>query len=147
MRNQWIRSGHGFLLVYDITSRPSFDALPALHDQILREKGELQVPTVLVGNKCDLDGPARAVAVSEGAELATTCSCPFLEASAKARINVEESFFELVRLIRADAPAGARPTKPASKMRQAVSSPESPCRIPSKNKKAEVAMLSSHICS
>ena len=115
LRDQWMRTGQGFLMLYDITSRSSFDALPALHNQILQVKDEPKVPIVLVGNKCDLDGPARAVAVSEGAELAKGYGCPFLEASAKSKINVEESFFELVRLIRADAAAKARPAKPASK--------------------------------
>eukprot|EP01117_Protostelium_nocturnum_P009954 TRINITY_DN3546_c0_g1_i1.p1 TRINITY_DN3546_c0_g1~~TRINITY_DN3546_c0_g1_i1.p1 ORF type:complete len:108 (-),score=38.46 TRINITY_DN3546_c0_g1_i1:130-453(-) len=38
--------------------------------------------------------------LNEGRELARSMGCPFLEASAKARINIEESFFQLVREIR-----------------------------------------------
>jgi GTPase SAR1 family protein len=36
----------------------------------------------------------------EGHDLAKSFGCQFLEASAKSRINVEQSFFELVRDIR-----------------------------------------------
>jgi len=54
---------------------------------------------VLVGNKCDLVD-SRVVAASEGADLARSFGCKFLESSAKSRVNVEECFFELVREIR-----------------------------------------------
>lgn len=51
-----MRRGEGFLLVYSITERGSFDAIRAYHQQILRVKDSESVPIVLVGNKCDLDG-------------------------------------------------------------------------------------------
>lgn len=54
---------------------------------------------VLCGNKCDLE-PDRQVTTGEGQELAKSFNCPFFESSAKTRINVEESFYELVREIR-----------------------------------------------
>jgi GTPase KRas protein len=40
------------------------------------------------------------VSAHEGRELAKSFDCPFLETSARTRINVEESFFELVREIK-----------------------------------------------
>lgn len=54
---------------------------------------------VLCGNKCDLEAD-RQVTTGEGQELAKSFGCPFFESSAKTRINVEESFYELVREIR-----------------------------------------------
>jgi GTPase KRas protein len=54
---------------------------------------------VLIGNKCDLEAD-RQVSSSEGQELAKNFGCPFFESSAKTRVNVEESFYELVREIR-----------------------------------------------
>jgi len=42
----------------------------------------------------------REVPTQEGKDLAKQLGCPFLETSAKARINVEEAFFEVVREIR-----------------------------------------------
>lgn len=36
MREQYMRTGEGFLLVYSITSRNSFDEIGTFHQQILR---------------------------------------------------------------------------------------------------------------
>ena len=68
-------------------------------DQILRVKDKDKVPMVLVGNKCDLESE-RQVTTTEGQDLAKSFGCPFFESSAKTRINVEESFFAVVREIR-----------------------------------------------
>jgi len=99
MRDQYMRTGQGFILVYAITSRSSFDEIVTFKDQILRVKDKDRVPMVLVGNKCDLE-TERQVTTGEGQDLAKTFGCPFFESSAKSRINVEESFYELVRQIR-----------------------------------------------
>ena len=56
---------------------------------------------VLVGNKCDLEEERQVTSV-EGQDLAKSFGCPIYETSAKARINVEEAFYELVREIRKD---------------------------------------------
>ena len=45
------------------------------------------MPTVLVGNKCDLEDE-RVVGKDQGQNLARQWSCTFLETSAKAKINV-----------------------------------------------------------
>jgi len=99
MQDQWMRDGKGFLLVYSITSRPTFDEVSILYDKILRTKDTNKVPLVLVGNKCDLKDE-RQVEYNEGAELAKQWGCPFFEASAKIKVNNEACFFELVREIR-----------------------------------------------
>jgi len=62
---------------------------------------------VIVGNKLDLDAE-RVVSQQEGKELAASFGCPWMEASAKARIRVEEAFFELVRVIRKPSVTQAR---------------------------------------
>eukprot|EP01113_Clastostelium_recurvatum_P021092 TRINITY_DN2496_c0_g1_i3.p1 TRINITY_DN2496_c0_g1~~TRINITY_DN2496_c0_g1_i3.p1 ORF type:complete len:197 (+),score=46.39 TRINITY_DN2496_c0_g1_i3:86-676(+) len=99
MRDQYMRQGQGFALVYSITSRRSFDEAVLFRDQILRVQDKDNVPMVLIGNKVDLDRQ-REVATSEGRELAASFHCPFFEASAMHRVNVEEAFFELVREVR-----------------------------------------------
>jgi len=105
MRDQYMRTGQGFILVYAITSRSSFDEIASFRDQILRVKDKDKVPMVLVGNKCDLE-TERQVTTGEGADLAKTFGCPFNESSAKTRINVEETFYELVREIRKEQQGG-----------------------------------------
>src|SRR5690554_5439809 len=89
----------GFLLVYSITYRSSFEEIRKYHDQAFRIKDTDWLPMVLVGNKCDLEED-RQVTKEEGEELAKEWGIPFFETSAKYRINIEECFFELVRMVR-----------------------------------------------
>jgi GTPase KRas protein len=70
MQDQWMREGKGFLLVYNITSRSTFDEVSLLYDKILRSKDKDKVPMVLVGNKCDLE-KERQVPKSAGEQLGT----------------------------------------------------------------------------
>ncbi|KAJ9613598.1 RAS1 protein [Cladophialophora chaetospira] len=99
MREQYMRTGEGFLLVYSITSRQSFEEIMTFQQQILRVKDKDYFPIILVGNKCDLEGE-RAVSREEGAQLARQFGCKFIETSAKSRINVDNAFYDLVREIR-----------------------------------------------
>jgi small GTP-binding protein len=55
MREQYMRTGEGFLLVYSITSHQSFDEITTFQQQILRVKDKDYFPMVVVGNKCDLE--------------------------------------------------------------------------------------------
>lgn len=51
-----MRTGEGFLLVYSINSRESFEEILTFREQILRVKDRDYFPIIIVGNKCDLDG-------------------------------------------------------------------------------------------
>jgi GTPase KRas protein len=95
-----MRSGEGFVCVYDITSRQTWEELLNMCNKVLQVQEEDNVPMVIVGNKCDLGEARRQVTVAEGKELATTFRAQFYEASAKLGTNVEASFFDLVRDIR-----------------------------------------------
>ena len=55
MREQYMRTGEGFLLVYSITSRQSFEEILTFQQQILRVKDRDYIPIIIVGNKSDLD--------------------------------------------------------------------------------------------
>jgi GTPase KRas len=94
-----MRSGEGFILVYSITSRSSFDEVSAFYQQILRVKDRDAYPVVIVANKCDLQHE-RVVSTQEGRDLARRFNCRFIEASAKQKINVDEAFHSIVREIR-----------------------------------------------
>jgi GTPase KRas protein len=54
MREQYMRTGEGFLLVYSILSRESFEEIRTFQQQILRVKDKDVFPMVVVGNKLDL---------------------------------------------------------------------------------------------
>jgi len=99
MQDQWFRTGQGFLMVYSITSKKAFQEISDLRRKILLIKDKKKVPMVLVANKCDLEAE-REVSKGEGEQLSNTFGCPFLEASAKARINVDDAFKALVREVR-----------------------------------------------
>lgn len=55
MREQYMRTGEGFLLVYSINSRQSFEEILTFQQQILRVKDKDHFPIIVVGNKCDLE--------------------------------------------------------------------------------------------
>ena len=55
MREQYMRTGEGFLCVYSITSRNSFEEISTFHQQILRVKDKDYFPIIIVANKCDLE--------------------------------------------------------------------------------------------
>jgi len=104
LTSQWIQSGEGFAIVYSIASRSSFERTDKIKETILQHFDTDSVPMILVGNKADLEAD-REVSTMEGMELAKTWGgIPFLEASAKTRKNVDETFFSLVRQIRKTVP-------------------------------------------
>ena len=82
--------------MYSLTNHQTFQDIKPMRDQIVRVKGTERVPILLVGNKIDLEGQ-REVPTVEGMALAQIWGCPFVEASAKNRMNVNEVFAEIVR--------------------------------------------------
>jgi GTPase KRas protein len=102
-----IQRADGFLLVYNVAARSSFDHIQRYHlgIQRLRTPGPenpsvdsgstLKIPVILVGNQCDRD---REVSAYEGHALAQKLGCAFLETSAKTGTNVEKVFLELARM-------------------------------------------------
>lgn len=100
MRDNYYRTGEGFLCVYSITIEDSYRLLTNFHEQILRVTENDGIPFVVAGNKADLEDK-RQVTKQQGQELAQKFNAPFLETSAKKNTNVTEAFFELVRRIKA----------------------------------------------
>jgi len=113
MQDQWIREGKGFLLVYTITSKQSFEEMKKFHRSILRTKDMDKVPIVIAGNKCDLKDPddVNQVPTATAQALAKDWGCPFFETSAKEKIRNEVCFYEVVREIRKFENALVHPTE------------------------------------
>jgi small GTP-binding protein len=100
MLDQWIRGADGVLLLYDVSNRATFLELERFYEKMMQV--DAGVPFMLVGNKCDVPDSIRKVYTSEGKHLAETqFQCPFMEVSAKERINDTAVFHDLIRIIRA----------------------------------------------
>lgn len=111
------REGQGFILVYSIASRATFERLEVFRQAMLKVKRHRPV-FILVGNKCDKQYE-REVSREEGLAMARDFGCRFLETSAKTPQNVEKLFTDLVRMLRSSkenvdrvAPAPAPPVRP-----------------------------------
>lgn len=98
LRDQWVREGQGFILVYSIASRSTFNRLEIFRQSMRRVKRGDPI-FVLVGNKCDKTYE-REVSKEEGQALARQFGCEFIETSAKTAQNVERLFTDLVRALR-----------------------------------------------
>lgn len=51
MRDQYFRTGHGFVVVFSVVDRSSFESMPKYKKQILRVKDTTSYPMVLCANK------------------------------------------------------------------------------------------------
>lgn len=108
MRELYIKSGKGFLLVYSVTDENSLKELLALRDQVLRIKDSDNVPMVLIGNKSDLEQD-RVLSIEDGVKVSQEWGLvPFYETSAMYKTNVDEAFVDVVRqIMRKEAAASA----------------------------------------
>lgn len=98
MRDQYMRTGEGFLCVFAVNNNKSFEDVNQYREQIKRVKDADEVPMVLVGNKVDLQ--SRTVDSKQGQLLAESFCIPYVETSAKTRQGVDDAFYTLVREIR-----------------------------------------------
>ncbi|KAL6057194.1 RAS1 protein [Balamuthia mandrillaris] len=114
MRDQWIRLGQGFMVVFSLGSHKSFLDVWDLMEQTLRVKDTDRVPVVLVGNKADLQQDQR---ITDEAiqHCARSFNCPYFRVSAKTGENVKQAYFALLEVTAGSttppAPA-AKPNKP-----------------------------------
>jgi small GTP-binding protein len=86
----YYRNAVGIILIYDITSRKSFDNIVYWLREI-KDHAPTNVTIYLIGNKCDL-AHLRDVSTSEGAEYATKNNLKFVEISALTGSNVQKMF-------------------------------------------------------
>jgi Ras-related protein M-Ras len=125
MREQYMRKGDGFLLVFSVTDNNSYNTVRQFHTQISRVKDRDDCPMLLVGNKVDLLHQRR-VQTEQGMELARQLNIPYIETSAKdPPLNVDNAFHQVVRIIRArnerlrqQANGSAREGRPGKKPRR-----------------------------
>jgi len=99
MRDQWIRDGNAFLLVYDLTRRETLQEVVHAYTQIRSIHAD--APVVVAGNKIDLASSIVLSGASDGSELARRWSATFFETSAKLNINVAVCFLTLAERVHA----------------------------------------------
>jgi Ras-related protein Rab-6A len=86
----YIREAQIILLIYDITSKESFESIPKWFSDVLNVKNDEAI-FALVGNKIDLND-TRVVSFEEGKKLANEKNIIFEEVSAKDGQNFNELF-------------------------------------------------------
>jgi GTPase SAR1 family protein len=120
MRENYMRSGRGFVLVFSITDAESLQKLKAIYTQLARvrstsgdgffpinqkqqqtqqQPSNTIIPCVLIGNKADLSAQ-RVVSPEQGKEFARHINCHYFELSARDKGQVEEVFTYLIRCVR-----------------------------------------------
>ncbi|XP_013409141.1 ras-related and estrogen-regulated growth inhibitor [Lingula anatina] len=95
-----IRWGDGFIVVYSVTDRSSFDEVSSLKQYFDEVKKARNVSCVIIGNKIDLERQ-RQVTTEEGERLASELACAFFETSAcEGGEDILEAFHEVYREVK-----------------------------------------------
>ena len=102
----YYRGADGIVMVYDVTSRETFDHVSDWLNEVDKYANE-GTCKLLVGNKSDMDG--KQVEPSEAQEYAETLQIPCIETSAKSAENVEAAFVKMAsELIKTREAAGGK---------------------------------------
>ncbi|CAI2371937.1 unnamed protein product [Moneuplotes crassus] len=109
----YFKKAAGCLCIYDITNKESFEALD-LWLQKLKEHGDDQIITMVLGNKQDIE-EERAVSESEGAAFARDNNAAFFEVSAQTGHNVGDAIETLINEIASIIPKPSESYKSSTK--------------------------------
>jgi len=114
LTSSYYRGTQGIILVYDVTSRESFQHLSVWLNEIDMYCNNSDVVKLLVGNKIDLGN--REVSREEGLAFAKSKAMVFIECSAKTKLGIQQAFEELVTKI-LETPSLYEETKPKDTLR------------------------------
>ena len=96
--DMWISFAEGFLLVFALNDRESYEAVKSKRERVIKGKHNEKCPLLLVGNKQDLDSE-RQIEYNEAKALADSWGIEYIETSAKTNFNCKEAFEKLARKI------------------------------------------------
>jgi Ras-related protein Rab-1A len=113
--NSYYRGANGFIVVYDINNRESFNNVEKWMGEI-RRYADKYVSILLVGNVNDLES-SKVISYDEGKELADRLGVKFFETSAKTNYNVREAFMTIASELkyRADLSATSANEAPSTR--------------------------------
>ena len=114
VRDNYFRTGEGFLCVFSLTERETFETMRDFREQILRVKIDEQIPIILVGNKVDIRDQ-RMVTADEASALAQSWGVQYEETSAKTKLNVDKIYYDLVIQIKRRKEAASGPNQKKKK--------------------------------
>jgi len=97
VRNEFYKDAQGAILVFDVTSRDSFDECEAWLQECSKFGANLrEIPVVLCANKTD---KKRAVSEEEARQFAGSRGMVYYETSASSGLNVQDMFEALFSLV------------------------------------------------
>ncbi|KAL7712509.1 small monomeric GTPase [Entamoeba marina] len=94
LRDRYLRISDGFIIVYSISNRESFENVPKYYDKILQTKNvndNINIPITIAGHKVDIENQ-REIPTDEGKQFANGLGVNFIECSAKEDIKIKELF-------------------------------------------------------
>ena len=92
----YYKGAKGAFIVYDITSRKSFDDVDKWIEEI-KEKTSKDIKLIIIGNKIDLKDE-RDITTNEALNKFKGMDIPFMETSALDDTNVSEVFLDLIKI-------------------------------------------------
>ena len=111
MRNEFYRDSQAVILVYDVTSKTSFEALDVWLNELkyyLNEPSEWgKVVCILCANK--IDRSDRVISAKRGEEWAKTNGFYYLETSAQSGEGVQNTFHVMFKALSSVIETGKRP--------------------------------------
>jgi small GTP-binding protein len=128
IRTSYMRQGKGFMIIYAVNDRSSFEQVEDFFRDLRRTIGTLNLPVIICGNKCDLEDK-RTVSKEEGQELAQRLSATFIETSARNNTNVDKAFMTLVAKMREMEKRTPQPGQKSAKGKGKKDRQHQPCLL------------------
>lgn len=122
----YIKGANGIFLVYDITSKKSFDSLMKWKSIIVKYALK-DIKMMIIGNKCD-ETDSREITYEQGEQFSKENNCEFDETSVKDNKNIDLVFEKLFKLVYEENKA-----KIDNSISQSNKSIKSKIRIPQQN--------------
>ena len=108
MMDMWISFGEGFLLVFAINDKESYDLIKGKYDRVIKGKHGVKCPILLVGNKQDLENERKLTYAAAKAQ-ADSWGIEYMETSAKTNFNCKEAFEKLAQnIVKSKSPEAAK---------------------------------------